>query len=383
MEFYFLFLTHEAVCSRLIRKINLYGHLNGHEGGVFALQFNSTGDLLVSGSADKQVILWNWANKTKCLSYPSGHSRSVFQTRIMPFTDDRRIVTSSRDGQVRLGQVWEDGRVDTKRLGRHLGVVIKLAVEPGSPHILYSCGEDGFVQHFDLRSSSATKIFRCYSLKENRKQPPKSIRLNDIVFDQRNPNYVAVGGADEYARVYDLRKCQLGASSNADRLLTTFCPHHLIGNNNVHITGLAYSNTSNLLVSYNNELIYLFQRSMELGPLPPISAPQEPHVYLGHRNCLTVKGVNFFGPNDDYILSGSDCGHIFVWKKEENDIKLWAPMASDAPPLPENLEEILESNKEVREDHSRLTLTLDAIMHIRRLQRQQRYSRADIESDDE
>lgn len=49
--------------------------------------------------------------------------------------------------QVRLGQVWEDGRVDTTRLGRHQGPVHKLAVEPGSPHILYSCGEDGFVQH--------------------------------------------------------------------------------------------------------------------------------------------------------------------------------------------------------------------------------------------
>jgi len=49
--------------------------------------------------------------------------------------------------QVRLGQVWEDGRVDTRRLGGHQGPVHELAVEPGSPHILYSCGEDGFVQH--------------------------------------------------------------------------------------------------------------------------------------------------------------------------------------------------------------------------------------------
>lgn len=417
-----------SASENLVKKINLYGNLNGHEGCVNALQFNSSGDLLVSGSDDKQVILWNCANKTKCLSYPSGHLENVFQTRIMPFTDDRRIVTSSCDGQVRLGQVWEDGRVDTKRLGRHRGAVHKLAVEPGSPHILYSCGEDGFVQHFDLRSSSATKIFCCSSLKENRKQPPKSIRLNDIAIDQRNPNYVAVGGSEEYARVYDLRKCQLDASSNADRILTTFCPHHLIGTNNVHITGLAYSNTSDLLVSYNDELIYLFQGSMELGPLPP-SAPfenflefEEPQVYFGHRNSRTVKGVSFFGPNDEYILSGSDCGHIFIWKKKgaklvrvmlgdrhvvnhlephphapilatcglENDIKLWAPMASDAPPLPENVEKILETNRQAREDHSRVTLTPDVIMHVMRLQRRQtlaynerRYSRADIESDDE
>lgn len=49
--------------------------------------------------------------------------------------------------QVRLGKVTENGRVVTKRLGEHDGRVHKLAVEPGSPHIFYSCGEDGLVQH--------------------------------------------------------------------------------------------------------------------------------------------------------------------------------------------------------------------------------------------
>lgn len=48
---------------------------------------------------------------------------------------------------MRVGQVLEDGSVDTKRLGKHRGAVFKLAVEPGSPYIFYSCGEDGFVQH--------------------------------------------------------------------------------------------------------------------------------------------------------------------------------------------------------------------------------------------
>lgn len=57
------------------------------------------------------------------------------------------ISTVFFDLQVRLGQVLEDGQVDTKMLGKHHGHVYKLAVEPGSPHIIYSCGEDGFVQH--------------------------------------------------------------------------------------------------------------------------------------------------------------------------------------------------------------------------------------------
>eukprot|EP00262_Sarcandra_glabra_P001529 TRINITY_DN1166_c0_g1_i1.p1 TRINITY_DN1166_c0_g1~~TRINITY_DN1166_c0_g1_i1.p1 ORF type:complete len:478 (-),score=70.36 TRINITY_DN1166_c0_g1_i1:227-1660(-) len=407
-----------------VKRIDLYGKLNGHEGCVNTVHFSPTGDLLVSGSDDRQIIFWNWATRSKQFSYSSGHSDNVFQARIMPFTDDRSIITSAADGQVRHGRILENGQVNTKRLAKHRGRVHKLAVEPGSPHIFYSCGEDGIVQHFDLRSHTATKLFSCSSID---KQPHGGI-LNAIVIDPRNPNYIAVGGFDEYARVYDIRNCQWNASSDSARPVNTFSPRHLIGTVNVHITGLAYSNTSELLVSYNDELVYLFQKNMGLGPNPESTSAEnleqmdQPQVYTGHRNSQTVKGVNFFGPNDEYVVSGSDCGHIFIWKKKggellrlmvgdrqivnclephpyvpflatsgiESNVKLWAPITEDLIPLPNNVEEIMEANKQGREDRSRITLTPDVIMHVLRLQRRQslayierRYSRADMESDDE
>lgn len=49
--------------------------------------------------------------------------------------------------QVRLGQILENGQVDTKMLAKHQGGVYQLALEPGSPHSFYSCGNDGFIQH--------------------------------------------------------------------------------------------------------------------------------------------------------------------------------------------------------------------------------------------
>ena len=197
------------------------------------------------------------------------------------------------------------------------------------------------------------------------------------MIDPRNPNYFAVGGSDEYARVYDIRKHQLDSSNSLDRPVNTFCPHHLVGAD-VHITGLAYSKTSELLVSYNDELIYLFQKNMGMGPTPLSVPPEElqklekPQVYSGHRNSQTVKGVSFFGPTDDYVLSGSDCGHIFIWKKKgaklvrlmvgdkqivnhlqshpympifascgiENSIKLWIPMADGILPMPGDAEKV-------------------------------------------
>ncbi|KAK6163259.1 hypothetical protein DH2020_000123 [Rehmannia glutinosa] len=423
-----IFSRRVSASETLIKKIDLYGKLTGHQGCVNTVEFNSTGELLVSGSDDRQIMLWDWATQKLKLSYPSGHLDNIFQARIMPFTDDRKIVTSSADCQVRLSQLLDNGSVETKRLSKHQGRVHRLAVEPGSPYVFYSCGEDGFVQHYDLRSNSATKLFYCSSAVEN-DRPSSSIGLNAIVIDPRNPNYFAVGGADVYARVYDIRKYQMNTSSKAGIPVDTFCPRHLIGTHDAHITALAYSNTSELLVSYNDELIYLFQKNMGLGPnisSSPSSedtrSAAEAQVYSGHRNSQTVKGVSFFGPNDEYVLSGSDCGYIFIWKKKggklvrmmvgdrhivnqlephplipvlatcgiEKNIKIWSPSSNVISPLPENVQEIMEANRQGREDHSRVTLTPDVIMHVLRLHRRQarvyierRYNRDDIESDDE
>ncbi|KAJ0431171.1 putative transcription factor WD40-like family [Helianthus annuus] len=139
------------------------------------------------------------------------------------------------------------------------------AVEPGSPHMFYSCGEDGFVQRFDLRSNSSTKLFCCSTFTGTDNLFSSNIlSLNSIIIDPRHPNYFYLGDCDQYARVYDIRKLP----SNKDAPVETFCPKHLIKTREMQITGLSYSNTSKLLVSCNGELIYLFQKNMGLGPYP-------------------------------------------------------------------------------------------------------------------
>ena len=166
-----------------------------------------------------------------------------------------------------------------------------------------------------MRSSSATKLFCCSSLTENSKWPPKNIRFNAIVIDPRNLNYNAVGGSDEYARVYDLRKCQLNASSNLDRPVNTLRPTSFTSQGCLTLIQVNFLSCTTM-----NSFIYF---KSTRGWAPSSSAPtedllknEEPHVYLGHRNSKTVKVVNFLGPNDEYVLSGSACGHIFIWKKK-------------------------------------------------------------------
>lgn len=225
--------------------------------------------------------------------------------------------------------------------------------------------------------------------------PLPFVNLNAIAIDPRNPNLFAVAGSDEYTRLYDIRKYNWDSSTDFGQPTDYFCPAHLNGDEHVGITGLAFSDQSELLVSYNDEFIYLFTRDMGLGPNPvppsPVSMDSDAsemeadseaspstvdmdglQVYKGHRNCETVKGVSFFGPRCEYVVSGSDCGRIFMWKKKggelirvmeadkhvvnciephphtpvlassgiENDIKIWTPKAIERATLPKNIEQV-------------------------------------------
>ncbi|PON45041.1 WD repeat containing protein [Parasponia andersonii] len=386
----------------LVLRLDMFRKLDKHRGCVNTVSFNAAGDILVSGSDDRRVILWNWESGEVKLSFQSGHYNNVFQAKIIPYTDDRSIVTCAADGQVRHAQILERGLVETSLLAKHQGRAHKLAIEPGSPHIFYSCGEDGSVQHFDLRTGRAIELFTCQRIDDRRGYMPV-IQLNAIAMDPRNPNLFVVAGSDEYTRLYDIRKYKWDESSDFGQPANYFCPPHLIGDEQVGITGLAFSEQSELLVSYNDEVIYLFTREMGLGDSPLRSSPVSmgshssesdasemgcdhrskasssamdvdekvaPQAYKGHRNCETVKGVNFFGPNCDYVVSGSDCGRIFIWKKKggelirvmeadqyivncieshphtmvlassgiDHDIKIWTPKAMERAKLPTNIE---------------------------------------------
>jgi hypothetical protein len=60
------------------------------------------GDILVSGSDDQAVILWDWQAGRQLLRYDSGHQNNVFQARLLPGLGDGTLVTCAADGQVRV-----------------------------------------------------------------------------------------------------------------------------------------------------------------------------------------------------------------------------------------------------------------------------------------
>ena len=70
---------------------------------------------------------------------------------------------------------------------------------------------------------------------------------------------------------------------------------------------------------------FIFRSASDRGKLREkveLDVPCSSHtrIYRGHCNVKTVKDCNFFGLDDEYVVSGSDSGHLFIWDKKTNEL---------------------------------------------------------------
>lgn len=395
-----------------VERFRLQHGLERHTGCVNTLHFNRRGTWLASGSDDLKVVIWDWARRKPVLEFDSGHKSNVFQAKFLPNSGDSTLAMCARDGQIRVAELSAtECCKSTKRVAQHKGSAHKLALEPDSPCTFLSAGEDAVVFTIDLRQERpASKLVVT-------KEKDKKVGLYTIYVNPSNTHQFAVGGRDQFLRIYDQRKINQNENNG---VLKKFCPHHLVNSDSkANITCLVYSHDgSDLLASYNDEDIYLFNSFHSDGA-------DYVKRYKGHRNNATVKGVNFYGPKSEFVVSGSDCGHIFLWEKLscrivqfmegdkggvvnclephphlpvlatsglDHDVKIWAPTSEAGNGL-SGLTEVIKRNKRERdEDCLRHTELFDSHMlwflmhHLRQRRHRQRrrepISAPEDESDD-
>lgn len=197
-----------------VERMNLLHKLEKHHGCVNCLNFNRSGKLLVSGSDDLRVIVWDWAKRKPIRTLHSGHTSNVFQTK---FLDAGRydnengfsMITSARDGDVRQITVCPDGDVKTRKLTTHGRPVHKVVVADLYPNEVLTAGEDAQIQRIDLRDKVPEKLVMVRS--DSIKVPLYSIAAHPF-----DPEF-CVCGRDKYVRVYDkrnLKECARQFSPN-------------------------------------------------------------------------------------------------------------------------------------------------------------------------
>ena len=339
----------------LVSRLRLEHTHAWHDGCVNTISFAQSGRLLISGSDDRHIVMGDWQTGAMLHRWHSGHRNNVFQAKTMPFSNERTLVSCAADGQVRVSEVKDDGEVETRGLVQHRGRAHKLAIDHTSPHLVLSTGEDGYVHQIDTRmGQGATELVRVQGPRKVDAPDGGSVRWNRVVgqnsiaLHPANPNYFCTGGDDPICRIWDRRRlpCASHDADNFGYAVGNLAPTHLRrgATSGVSITCAVYSHDGReILASYNDELIYLLDVS-SAGAAVPFPYPTSETAgeeergggrfindgdsaargylsrYQGHRNRRTVKGVNFMGARSEFVVSGSDCGNVFVWGKESEQV---------------------------------------------------------------
>ncbi len=331
----------------LLETYSLKGLLKGHTGCVNSVLFSNDGGFIYTGSDDTDVNIYETDTLKKVETLRTVHTSNIFYARDIPGSDMNLVLTCAADGRVVLTNMVSK---EARKLHRHRGRAHRIALVPFENDQFYSCGEDGACCLFDIRDN-ASRMFRSEAsvpvqdenvfapvmtahFKNNRE---KICSIYTVGVNPLKSYQVAVGGSSNHISLYDSRKFTDPVSY--------FCPQHL-ASSPAHVTGLKYDHTGEMLIgSYNDDDVYSFllkedtietrrrpaganrtraesTESTEGSPAadPAPEATGYYRRYAGHRNNNTVKQVVFMGGRSDYVISGSDCGHIFIWNTHTAEV---------------------------------------------------------------
>ncbi|XP_034647381.1 DDB1- and CUL4-associated factor 6 isoform X2 [Trachemys scripta elegans] len=243
-----------------IQRLKLEATLNVHDGCVNTICWNDTGEYILSGSDDTNLVISNPYSRKVLTTIRSGHRANIFSAKFLPCTNDKQIVSCSGDGVIFYTNVEQDAETNRQcQFTCHYGTTYEIMTVPNDPYTFLSCGEDGTVRWFDTRiKTSCTKEDCKDDILINCRRAATSVAICPPI-----PYYLAVGCSDSSVRIYDRRMLGTRATGNyAGRgttgMVARFVPSHL-NNKSCRVTSLCYSEDGQeILVSYSSDYIYLF-----------------------------------------------------------------------------------------------------------------------------
>lgn len=296
-------------------------------------------------------------------SISSGHWGNVFHVTPVP-TRPGLVLTCGADGQLRscsvdhvhssnlimrpMGSSDDDSDSDDYHSMR-LGLAYSHVLLTESTGLL--CSDRGLFR-FDIRVAPRNQSRQPFKLIPSKRNGWRSYvskikscavwspSLGTEIAKQGHlidSNYVFAGGTGEEVHLFDLRMETSGEGSH--RVVERYRPRALENSEGVSVCGLDVSKDGKeLLVSYESDQIYTFPifnqakspAGPELGEIDrwsshymdnPDDAVDDLASYGAHLNRFTfLKSAKYAGPNDEYICTGSDSGHAWIYRKSDGTV---------------------------------------------------------------
>jgi DDB1- and CUL4-associated factor 8 len=263
--------------------------MRNHSGCVNALTWNGEGTILASGSDDRRVVLWDAKNNfSPLLAVRTGHSGNVFCVTFIE--NSSSIVTSGADGSVRL--IDTTCGTTTPLFESSGGFCFQHVMDPITPSSGIATMEDRRLIRFDARDTQSSVLLDMGG--EWTRHHGTSLAFNPI-----DPFQLAVGTNSMHVSFFDMR--------NMSRVVRNWVP-----------VNAAFASASGMQWDRRNNLIINFCSSdiLEIDATSGLLTAQ----YTGRQNAETfLKDVALFGSEQQYVLSGGDCGNLFVWQRGDPD----------------------------------------------------------------
>ncbi|RZF46444.1 hypothetical protein LSTR_LSTR012519 [Laodelphax striatellus] len=217
------------VTDTLINRLGLEKELEGHQGCVNCLEWNSEGQILASASDDFQVILWNPFTYKKIHKINTGHHGNIFSVKFLPCSNDRIVVTGAGDCQTLVHDINERGPISicTCPMGR----VKRLATSPNVPHIYWSAAEDGVIRQYDIRSPHCCSLEGAGMLVYLKSHLGSNAEAKCLAINPCRPELLAVGANDPFVRLYDRRMIKVTCMTTPTLTVQPTGDAEVVGNN--------------------------------------------------------------------------------------------------------------------------------------------------------
>ena len=334
-----------AFSKPFVQNFKTVGPELSHRGCVNTVKWNSQGNRIVTGSDDRLVKIWDTSKSmddVKLLhEIRTSHSRNIFCAEMNPFNENI-VISCAADGKINIHDINNKHAEVTLQTSSLMHMFI---YDIENPMIAYTAEENGWISRLDIRTKNIETIFR--NFKENRNQTwePECVKaISQSVV--HGASQMVVGGKGFEFGLIDLRnnykdihKTKLFSELyvktwsptyptpsyyNGSSIVSTKLFQHenlsIFQNSEViSVSGLQISKDgSEILVSYQGDQIYKFPYNNPYGDDNIIGASS---CLGGHINFSTfLKTVAYFGPQEEYVVAGSDSGHLWIWDSNEGNL---------------------------------------------------------------
>ncbi|CAH1248663.1 SNRNP40 [Branchiostoma lanceolatum] len=163
--------------------------LSGHEGEIYAAKFHPEGNLLASGSFDRNIFLWNVYGDCENYAVLNGHSGAIMELQFS--TDGSTLFSASTDKTVGLFDMETGTRI--KRLKGHSTFVNSCHPSRRGPQMVVSGSDDSTIRLWDTRKKGSAQTFQ------------NTYQVTSVSFNDTSDQILS-GGIDNDIKCWDLRK---------------------------------------------------------------------------------------------------------------------------------------------------------------------------------